>query len=98
MGDPNQLDPVIHAPVRLAVLSALLPVEEIAFVELRDRTSTTDGNLSAHLGKLEAAGYVEVRKQFAGRKPLSTYRLTDAGRAAFTAYLSALEALLPPRG
>ena len=97
MGEPT-LDPIIHAPVRLAILSALLPVEEIAFVELRSRLGTTDGNLSAHVGKLEAAGYVEVRKQFAERKPLTTYRLTEVGRRAFMAYLTALEALLPPRG
>lgn len=97
MADPGQLDPVIHAPVRLAILSALLGAEQMAFTALREATRATDGNLSAHLTKLEEAGYVAIDKSFAGRKPLTTVRLTDAGRAAFEAYLDALEAILPRR-
>ncbi|WP_420813360.1 transcriptional regulator [Plesiocystis pacifica] len=52
---------------------------------------------SSHLAKLEKAGYVAVHKRFVGRKPRTTYTMTERGRAAFDAYLLALEALLPPR-
>ena len=92
-----ELDPLIHAPVRLRIMSALLPVDQLGFTELRDVVATTDGNLATHTRKLEQAGYVEATKQFVGRKPLTTFRLTDAGRVAFQDYLDALEALLPPR-
>jgi DNA-binding transcriptional ArsR family regulator len=97
MADPGSLDPVIHAPLRLAVMSALLPVERMSFTALRDAVGATDGNLASHVAKLEEAGYVAVDKQFVARKPLTTYALTDLGRERFLAYLDALEALLPRR-
>lgn len=97
MADPARLDPLIHAPVRLAVVSALLGVDHLSFTELRSAVNTTDGNLATHVGKLEKAGYVAVDKQFVGRKPLTTYRLTELGRSRFVDYLDALEALLPRR-
>ena len=95
MPDPTRLDPLIHAPVRLAIVGALAAVESMAFTALREATSSTDGNLSAHLGKLEEAGYVAVEKSFVGRNPLTTIRLTDLGRDAFLAYLDALAEFLP---
>lgn len=78
-------------------MSALLPVDALGFTELRDLVGATDGNLATHSRKLEEAGYIEATKQFVDRKPLTTYALTEEGRAAFRAYLDALEALLPPR-
>ena len=89
-----ELDPLIHAPVRLAILSLLSGAEEAEFVYLREQVGATDGNLSIHLARLEEAGYVAVRKKFVGRKPRSFYRLTSKGRAAFAGYLTQLKALL----
>ncbi|NTU68551.1 MAG: transcriptional regulator [Chlorobiaceae bacterium] len=77
------LDKVIHARIRFAALAYLLSVSEASFVELRDSIKATDGNLSIHLRKLEAAGYVECMKSFESRKPLTNYRVTDRGREAF---------------
>ncbi|NTU93812.1 MAG: transcriptional regulator [Chlorobiaceae bacterium] len=77
------LDKVIHARIRFAALAYLLSVREASFVELRDSIKATDGNLSIHLRKLEAAGYVECMKSFESRKPLTNYRVTDEGRQAF---------------
>ena len=57
---------------------------------LRDRLQLTDGNLSVHLKKLEEAGYVAAEKRFVGKKPNTRLRLTEAGRAAFAAYLDAM--------
>ena len=77
------LDKIIHARIRFAALAYLMSVREASFVELRDSIKATDGNLSIHLRKLEAAGYVECIKSFESRKPLTSYRVTDTGRDAF---------------
>ncbi|MFO0582196.1 MAG: transcriptional regulator [Anaeromyxobacter sp.] len=94
MPDLPELDPIVHAPVRLAVLSLLATLDEAEFTHLRERVGATDGNLSVHLTKLEEAGYVAARKGFAGKKPRSTYRLTEKGRAAFLGYVKQLKSLL----
>ncbi len=89
-----ELDPVVHGPLRLAVLSLLAGVDEADFRWLRDRTGSTDGNLGANLARLEEARYIAVTKKFIGRKPASLYRLTPAGRKALTGYVKALKKLL----
>ena len=89
-----ELDPLIHAPVRLAVLSILVGVEDADFVFLRESVGTTDGNLSTHLAKLEEAGYVRIRKAFVGKKPHTTCAITKRGRRAFLAYLEQLERIV----
>lgn len=90
----QQLDDIIHSRIRLAVISVLISVEEAEFTFLREHVQATDGNLSIHLRKLEEAGYIDVKKGFVGRKPQSTYRLTEVGRKAFEDYVSALEKLI----
>jgi DNA-binding MarR family transcriptional regulator len=72
-------------------------VDEAEFTFLRDRTGSTDGNLGAHLLKLEQAGYVSVKKSFIARKPTTTYRTTEKGRAAFATYIRNLKELLNTR-
>ena len=84
------LDKLIHEPGRLAVMAFLYVVEETDFLFLMDQTGLTRGNLSAHMAKLSAAGYVDVQKMFVNNIPRTTYRLTDAGRAAFKAYRQGL--------
>jgi DNA-binding MarR family transcriptional regulator len=95
--DYQQLDDVIHSRIRLAVVAVLAAVEEADFTYLRDQVNATDGNLGAHLGRLEDAGYVTVRKKFVERKPISRYRLTREGRRAFADYVDRLERLLRAR-
>ncbi len=95
---PNELDPLIHERLRLGILSALAVQEFLTFTELRNLLQTTDGNLSVQARRLEAAGYVTCDKVFEGRKPKSTYRLSDAGRAALEDYLETLSGLLPDMG
>ena len=72
----------------------LAAVEGLPFTELRDQVGMTDGNLSVHLQKLEEKGYVAIDKQFVGRRPLTTCRLTRAGRQAFSRYLDHLQAII----
>ncbi len=96
--DYQQLDDVIHSRIRLAVMAILAAVDDSEFTYLRDRTGATDGNLGAHLRKLEEAGYVTVDKSFVDRKPVSRYRLTGKGRRAFGEYVERMERLLAITG
>ena len=88
------LDPLIHAPARLMVLTYLYVVEAIDFVYLKRVTELSWGNLSRHLSKLEEGGYVEIEKTFQDKKPHTMIRLTDQGRAAFRAYKDDLQQVL----
>jgi len=88
------IDEVIHGRVRLGIMAFLAGADSADFSTLKARLQVTDGNLSVHLRKLEDTGYVEVIKQFVGRKPQTQARITKAGRAAFTRYLQAMSALV----
>ncbi|MDR2348215.1 MAG: transcriptional regulator [Bifidobacteriaceae bacterium] len=91
------LDPVIHVATRLrlvALLAALGPDDAIAFGKLQRLAELTQGNLSTHLAKLEAAGYAEVDKTFEGKRPATYVRLTAQGRAAYDAYLQNLKRII----
>ena len=96
--DHNAIDDVIHGRIRLGVVAYLSAVESALFSELRDKVGATDGNLSAHLRKLEDAGYVRVDKSFVNRKPRTRLALTSAGRKAWSAWLAQMEALRKAAG
>jgi DNA-binding MarR family transcriptional regulator len=96
--DISGLDDVIHGRVRLGIVAYLASAEVADFTELKALLEVTQGNLSVHLRKLEDAGYVAIDKSFVGRKPLTRVRLTEAGRAAFTAYLGAMGRLVDQAG
>jgi DNA-binding MarR family transcriptional regulator len=96
--DIEGIDEVIHGRVRLGVMAYLSGAGSADFNTLKARLQATDGNLSAHLRKLEDAGFVTVEKAFVNRKPLTTLTLTDSGRKAFSAYLDAISKLVEGRG
>jgi DNA-binding MarR family transcriptional regulator len=92
-----ELNETILQPVRLrimAALTALEPANEVDFTYLRDLLQLTDGNLGAHLRKLEEAGYIAVTKTYVGRKPCTFVGATAAGRQAFQEHVAALQAIL----
>lgn len=91
--DHNGLDDVIHGRIRLGIVAYLASVETALFTELRDQVGATDGNLSAHISKLEEAGYVGVAKSFVGRKPQTRLTLTHRGRQAWNNWLDRIEKL-----
>ena len=96
-----ELDPVIHAQARLrivATLAALPEGDQVTFPRLRETLGMTAGNLSTHLTRLEAAGYVDQDKTFEGRTPATYLSLTRRGRRAFEEYVPAIRALLPDDG
>jgi DNA-binding MarR family transcriptional regulator len=88
------IDRVVHEPARLMILMYLYAVEQADFIYLLNATELTWGNLSAHISKLEEAGYVEVEKGFVGKKPHTLVRLSDAGRQAVGTYRRTMQAAL----
>jgi DNA-binding MarR family transcriptional regulator len=90
----GQIDRLVHEPARLMILMALYTVEEADFTFLVNMTELTDGNLSSHLTKLEEAGYVEIKKGYAGKKPRTTIRLKPEGRQAIESYRNTMELAL----
>jgi len=87
----SRFNKAFESKARLAIMSVLMVNDVMSFNDLKDLLVLTDGNLATHLRALEEAGYLAVQKQFVGRKPKTTYATTDAGRAAFTDHLNALE-------
>ena len=68
------------------IMSQLYVVESADFLFLQHQLQMTPGNLSAHLSKLEKAGYIEIVKEFIERKPHTAMKLTKKGRIAFNDY------------
>jgi DNA-binding MarR family transcriptional regulator len=94
------LDEIIHQPARLrlmAALTALSQGDSVDFVYLRDFLSLSDGNLGAHLKRLEDAGYISVQKAFVEKKPRTFVAASAAGRETYRAHLAALEEIISPR-
>ena len=98
MSDPLRaladIDRVIHEPARLMIVSLLYLSREADFLWLLRQTELTKGNLSAHLGKLEQAHYVDVEKRFQGKIPQTLYRLTESGRKELEQYRATLKRAL----
>ena len=91
------LDNIIHQPVRLQIMSSLVSLdqnEHVNFTYLRKLLKLTDGNLGAHLGKLEQAGYIKTDKTFVARKPQTFISATGKGRDAFTEHVAALKEII----
>jgi DNA-binding MarR family transcriptional regulator len=87
----TELDRLIHEPARLLIVTILSTVESADFLYLQRETELTKGNLSAHLRKLEDAGYVKIQKTFKGKLPLTVCKLTAAGSKAVTQYRQQLQ-------
>jgi DNA-binding MarR family transcriptional regulator len=93
----TDLDEIIHQPVRLRLMAALVAIqtgESVDFTFLRDLLNVTDGNLGAHLRRLEEAGYIELTKKFIDRKPHTFIAASPAGRKVFRNQVAALEEII----
>jgi len=87
----TELDRLIHEPARLLIVTILSTIESADFLFLQRETELTKGNLSAHLRKLEDAGYVKIQKTFKGKLPLTVCKLTAAGNKAVAEYRQQLQ-------
>jgi DNA-binding MarR family transcriptional regulator len=92
--NPDDVDRLIHEPARLMLMALLYILESADFTFLMAQTGLSWGNLSSHMSKLEAAGYIAVDKDFYERRPRTMLRLTDSGRAAFRQYRQTMKGVL----
>jgi DNA-binding MarR family transcriptional regulator len=92
------LDALLQHRSRLGACVLLSTADALSFSRLKELLEETDGNLGAQLRKLEDAQYVEVKKEFVGRKPVSWYSLTPTGRTALQSHLSAMDAVIRGAG
>lgn len=90
----EELDPLLHSELRLAVVSLLMTVESADFSYIREKTGATAGNLSVQLEKLRTAGYIEVEKGYKGKVPQTTCRISKQGISAFQSYVEALKSYI----
>ena len=88
------LDPLIHAPARLQLVTTLTAVSEAEFAVLRDALEVSDSVLSKHVSALAAAGYVRSRKGVREGRRTTWVTLTGAGRSALAAHVAALRQLI----
>ena len=89
-----EIDRLIHEPARLIIAAYLYVVESADFLFIMRQTGLTKGNLSSHLSKLEAGGYVEITKEFVHKIPRTFLSLTVTGRQAFEAYQQCMKQFL----
>ncbi|KAA6453375.1 winged helix-turn-helix domain-containing protein [Bacillus swezeyi] len=98
MSNVNELNDLIHAKVRLGIMSLLMTYESCDFRLLKKSLGITDGNLGSHLKKLEEAEYIQVTKTFVAKKPKTIIQVTDIGAQAYKNYIKTIEAILKNNG
>ncbi|MHC4791797.1 MAG: transcriptional regulator [Planctomycetota bacterium] len=91
----NSIDRVIHEPVRLAILKILSSAKEADFKFLLTTLGLTKGNLATHINKLEETKLIAVKKEFRGKIPHTSYRITNTGRRQFQEYWKNMKELAP---
>lgn len=94
MGIIDKLNKDFESRVRLGIMSILMVNDWIDFTEMKTLLNITDGNLASHSSALEKGEYIEVKKEFVGKKPRTSYRVTNRGRTAFVSHLNSLEKLI----
>ena len=90
----QSLNKEFESRIRLGIMSILMVNDWVDFKEMKETLDITDGNLASHIAGLEKSEYLEVKKEFAGKKPKTSYRATKSGRKAFNQHLAALEKLI----
>ena len=90
----DQLNKAFESRVRLGLMSILSVNSWVSYKEIKDLLEVTDGNLASHIQSLEKIKYLEIKKQFTGKKPLTTYKVTKTGKDAFEKHIEGLEKLL----
>lgn len=90
----GELNKAFESRVRLGIMSILMVNESADFLTLKEMLQVTDGNIASHVTALEKLQYIEIKKQFIGKKPNTSYSVTNTGRKAFTDHLDALEKLI----
>jgi DNA-binding MarR family transcriptional regulator len=90
----TQLNKAFDSRVRLGVMAVLVVNQWVSYAELKELLNLTDGNLASHIAALEKINYVEVKKEFVGKKPQTSYRVSKEGKIAFQEHLNGLEKMI----
>ncbi|ADB49027.1 transcriptional regulator [Conexibacter woesei] len=90
----SDLDPLIHPPARLRLMTMLSAVSEAEFATLRDRLDVSDSVLSKHIATLVGAGYVKSRKGVRVGRRTTWVALTPPGSRALARHVAALRELI----
>ena len=90
----NQLNKAFDSRVRLGLMSILVVNDWVAYKEIKETLDLTDGNLASHVSALEKLKFIEVKKQFVGKRPQTTYKATKLGQKAFADHIDGLEKIL----
>lgn len=88
------LNKAFESRVRLGIMSILLVNDVVDFGTLKEQLQLTDGNMASHVAALEKATYITITKKFVGKKPNTTYKVTEEGKKAFNLHIDALEKLI----
>lgn len=90
----SDINKAFESRIRLGIMSVLMVNESVDFNTLKETLDLTDGNLASHISALEKNEFIEIHKQFVGKKPLTSYSATKKGKKAFLEHLDALEKLI----
>lgn len=90
----KKIDPVIHQPVRLQLMTFLHLAKKTTFSEIKKELGITDGNLGSHLNKLEQEDYIKIKKKFILKKPTTTVEITAKGEKELIKYIDILKNLI----
>ncbi len=93
----DALDKAFESKARLGIMSVLMVNDWVEFNEMKELLGMSDGNVASHIVALEKLGYVHVRKEFRGKKPVTSYAATVPGKKAFEHHLNTLEKLINPK-
>jgi len=88
------LNKVFDSRVRLCIMSILMSHDRVDYNTFKRTLALTDGNLASHMKALERYDYIRIYKKFIGRKPNTTYGLSDLGRKDFLAHVQALQQIV----
>jgi|JI6StandDraft_1071083.scaffolds.fasta_scaffold1286756_1 predicted ArsR family transcriptional regulator len=90
----RQMDKAFDSRVRIGIMAILLPEQWVDFNELKTKLGVTDGNLASHMSSLERKKFIEIHKQFVGKRPNTSYKITAKGKEGYAKYLVSLKKLL----
>jgi DNA-binding MarR family transcriptional regulator len=93
----NDLDPLLHSQLRLAIISMLVTSEKMDFTYIQSETKAAAGNISIQIKKLEEAGYIKVEKSFKNNYPNTMISITEKGVRAFESYVNNLKKYINPK-
>lgn len=93
----KDLDPLLHSQLRLSIISILMANEEADFIQLKEITGATAGNISVQMKKLQDAGYIDINKSFKNNYQRTTLKITQKGISAFEEYVENLKTYIKPK-